>query len=454
MNSHKRYNRRTVLKGAAAGAAALALPGEALAAPPRDVVHLEFWNPAADALGHKLISDMVKAFNDGPGKRRGIFVNNRVVTNANSDVKYTTAMSASSGGPDVVMTYEYWPITSWAANGFIQPMDAYAKDAGVDPKDYFPIAWNMVKVNGHPWGLMQEFDFYELGWNKTIHPGPPPKTIADLDALSKKYTVFDKRGNLVQAGHIPWIQGGYGQGAYYVWGAAFGARWYDHAKGKWTINTPANRTVLDWFAKYSHMLGGRVKSDNFAMSVHGTCGELWDQGKTAFRLVGEWETAPEGGDILLCAPHMKHGYAQMPTAPGVPYGTNITAGGNLFLLPTRAAHPREAAIFMVYMGSYNAVKEWDIRDSNIPPLKSVAFSAEFKQKLPEIGPWLDTLKMDKMIPPIPSPLFPLFDTEMSAATDAVTFFKKTPAQALADVEAKVTTAVQQFRQTHPTWPNE
>jgi hypothetical protein len=109
---------------------------------------------------------------------------------------------------------------------------------------------------------------------------------------------------------------------------------------------------------------------------------------------------------------------------------------------------------MVYMGSYNSVKEWNIRDSNIPPLKSVAFSTEYKQKLPEIGPWLDTLRLDKMIPPVPSPLFPLFDTEMNSAIDEVTFFRKTPAQALAAVEAKVATAVQQFKLAHPTWPNE
>ena len=43
---------------------------------------------------------------------------------------------------------------------------------------------------------------------------------------------------------------------------------------------------------------------------------------------------------------------------------------------------------------------------------------------------------------------------MTTATDEVTFFKKTPAQALADVEAKVTAAVQQFKQSHPDWPNE
>src|SRR5205823_5631251 len=184
--------------------------GTALASSSKAPVKIEFWNPATDVLGSKIISDLVKAFNDGPGKRAGILVDNRIVPDANSAVKYTTAMTASSGSPDVVMTYSYWPIISWAANGFIQHMDAYAKKLGINQKDYFPIAWDMINVNGHIWGLMQEFDFYELAWNKAIHAGPPPKTIAELDALSKRYTVFDKKGNLVQAGIVPWIQGGYG----------------------------------------------------------------------------------------------------------------------------------------------------------------------------------------------------------------------------------------------------
>jgi ABC-type glycerol-3-phosphate transport system substrate-binding protein len=454
IRAERTLSRRGFLTGAAAGAAVLGMQSRIPSPAAADAVNLEFWTPADDPVGSKIITDLAEGFNSSVGQEKGIHVNTRIKpTTGDNYVEYTTAMT-SSGSPDVVMTYVYNPVIAWAANGFIQPMDAYAKAAGVDPSDYFPIAWNMVKVNGHLWGLMQEFDFYMLGWNKAIHPGAPPKTIADLDALSQKYTVFDKKGHLVQAGHIPWIQGGYGQGAYYIWGAAFGASWYDRTAGKWTINTPANRAVMAWFAKYSHMLGGRLTSDAFAASVHGACGELWNQGKTAFRMVGEWETAPEGGDVVLCAPHMKHGYAWMPTTPGVPYGTNITAGGNLFLLPTRAAHPREAAIFMVYMGSYNSVKEWNIRDSNIPPLKSVAFSAEYSQKLPEIGPWLSTLRLGKMIPAVPSPLFPLFDTEMGSAIDEVTFFRKTPAQALAHVEAKVTTAVQQFKVAHPTWPNE
>ena len=59
-----------------------------------------------------------------------------------------------------------------------------------------------------------------------------------------------------------------------------------------------------------------------------------------------------------------------------------------------------------------------------------------------------------MMPSIPSPHFPLFDSEMSNAIGEVTFKRKTPAQALAEVDRKVSAAVQQFKQVHPNWHTE
>src|SRR5262249_47848683 len=154
-------------------------------------------------------------------------------------------------------------------------------------------------------------------------------------------------------------------------------------------------------------------------------------GKTAFSEIGEYHMAPEGGEMVLVAPKLlPHvGVAQVPTVKGVPYGTNITGGGNIFLLPTKSQHPREAAVYITYAGGFNAVKEWNIREGNFPPVKAVVFSKEFKQKLPYMGPWIEVLAGNNMKPPIPSPQQPLFATEMGNAVDNVTFKKMTPAQA-------------------------
>ncbi|HZS90036.1 MAG TPA: extracellular solute-binding protein [Chloroflexota bacterium] len=450
MISHQRYNRRTVLKGAAAGAAALALPGEALAAPSRDVVHLEFWNPASDPTGKIIITNLVNGFNNTVGKANGIFVNSRIVPvpNEAAYVKYTTAMT-SSGSPDVVMTYEYTPVGAWAGNGFIQPLDAYAKTSGIKEGDFFPIAWDMLNFGGHIWGLLQEFDFNQFWWNKQIHKGPPPKTIGELDALAMKYNKFDKKGNLIQAGIIPWFAAG---GGYTTdWNALFGGSFYDHANGKWTINTPQNRKFLEWFLKYVHVFGGRSKADALASSTPTTynAGDVLLWHKAAFGLEGEY-IPPE---LKQLKNNLQYGIAFPPTGPGVPYGTNTTGGGNLFLLPTKCPHPKEAVTFIQYMGT-KAVMAWCLPASNMAPTKAAVYSEQFSKTLPWIKPWVDTLRFNHMVPPASSPQSFLFATSMTTAIDEVTYLKKTPAQALAEVDQKVSRAVQQFKQFHPTWPTE
>ena len=68
-------------------------------------------------------------------------------TTGNNYVQYTTAMT-SSGSPDVIITYVYNPVISWAANGFIQPLDQYAAEAGIKQEDFFPVAWQMIRLRG------------------------------------------------------------------------------------------------------------------------------------------------------------------------------------------------------------------------------------------------------------------------------------------------------------------
>jgi ABC-type glycerol-3-phosphate transport system substrate-binding protein len=461
MSNGTTLNRRAFLQAVGTTAAGAALAGTgastALAARAKDVVTVQFWSPTTDVLGKKIMQDITNAFNKSVGKREGIFVKMSIVPTTNEYVKYTTAMTASSGSPDVVMTYSYDPIISWASNGYIQPMDRYAKAVGVKKSDYFPVAWDMINIGGHIWGMMQEFDFQQFAWNKNIHKGPPPKTRDELDALSAKYTKFDKHGNLTQVGLVPWV---IHNPLWYDWSAAFGASYYDNAAGKWTINTPQNRAMLEWYLKYVHILGGnRTKADSFVSAAHdpnsGT-DYLFYAGKMAFEEIGEFKQAPQGGEMVLVAPKLlPHvGVAQVPTVKGVPYGTNITGGGNVFLLPTKSQHPREAAVFITYAGGFQAVKEWNIREGNFPPVKAVVFSEEFKKALPYMSPWTEVLAANRLKPPIQSPQFPLFHTQMQLAIDNVTFKKRTPAQALSDVASKVSAAVQQFKLSHPTWPTE
>ncbi|HVA88202.1 MAG TPA: extracellular solute-binding protein, partial [Chloroflexota bacterium] len=232
MKSPSTITRRRVLQGAALGAAALALPRSASAARPSGVVTLEFWNPAVDPVGKKVIAKLADQFNGTVGKAKGILVQNRPIADDNNAAKYTTAMT-SSGSPDVVMTYSYDYLAPWAANGFIRPVDSYFSTTGMAENDLLPVVKDSVQLAGHTWGLLQEFDFAQLFWNKRLHTGALPTTLDELDALAKRYTVFDKHGNLTQAGLIPWSNKTFDP---YTTGVAlFGGSFYNQSTGKWTI---------------------------------------------------------------------------------------------------------------------------------------------------------------------------------------------------------------------------
>jgi ABC-type glycerol-3-phosphate transport system substrate-binding protein len=442
------FNRRRFLQGAAAGAAALALPGagEALASSPRAPVTLEFWAPTTDPTGGPIITKVVNDFNKTIGVREGIHAKLRIVPDQNGTyVKYTTAMS-SSGSPDVIMTYEYQPVAAWAADGYIRPLDAYARVAGIKQRDFFPISWEMINFGGHIWGLLQEFDFNMLMWNKRIHKGPPPKSIPELDHWAEKYTKFDKKGNLIQAGLIPWT--GYGA---LDWNTLWGGSFYDTARGKWTINTPQNRRFLDWFLKYVHMLGGIGKAAALSSATPSIYlqGDVFFWDKAAFGLEGEFVPL----ELRQLKSKLDYGIAWSPTAPGVPYGTNVTGGGNLFLLPTKSPHPTQAATFIQYMGT-RGVLPWNLGVSNIAPTKEAVLSPSYEKTMPWIKPWVDTLKFNHMVPPYPSPQATLFNQLITNAYNSVIYKKQTPAQALAYVDQKISAAVQQFKTFHPNWPTE
>jgi multiple sugar transport system substrate-binding protein len=449
------FDRRSFLRRAVVAGAAIPALGANLAptlsrrTAAADPVSLEFWTPANDPVGSKIITKLADDFNNSVGKEKGIQVNTRIKpVTADNYVQYTTAMT-SSGSPDVVMTYVYDPVVAWAANGFIQPMDQFAQAAGIKEEDFFPITWAMINFAGHTWGLLQEFDFNQFWWNKSIHSGDPPKTIDELDQMAKEYTKFDSDGNLTQVGFIPWL---HWQGALtgFEWSAMWGGRWYDADNRKWTINTPENQKFLEWFVKYADMLGGRDKSDAFEAAIPKTYGDIFQTGVVAFAQEGEYIPPMLKAEGLT----LEYGITQTPTAQGVPAGTAYTTGGNLFLLPTKAPHPQEAAVFIQYMGSGKAVLDWCIPNSNFPPTKAAATDPSFQEQLPELKPWFEALQANHMVPPSASPQLPLFDQERQTLIDEVTYKKKTPAEALADLEGKIADAVKRFHQDHPDWEGE
>lgn len=443
-------SRRHLLQGAAVSVAALAGVNRApsmakVAAAQAGPVTLEFWNPATSPATSGLIVEMVDEFNKTVGAEQGIVVNNVIKENDPDYAPYTTAMT-SSGSPDVVMTFAYDPVVSWAANGFIQPLDSFAEALGIEEDQFFSVAWRMINFGGHIWGLLQEFDFEQLWWNTDIYSGPAPKTIDELDALAEEYTLFDDAGNLTQAGFIPWLDSTDGK----LWNTMWGGSFYDIDARKWTIDRPENRQFLEWFQKYVEMYGGRDKVDALDSSLPREYGDIFQYGVVAFAMEAEYLP----GNLIEQGIELNYEIAHPPTANGVPYGTAVTNGGNVLVLPTNSGQPDAAAVFIQYMGDIDAVLAWCVANGNMPPIKSAAASPEFTEAWSILDPYTESLELGHMEPPNPSPVYPVFSELIGTAMDEVTYSGRSPEEALADVAVGVAEAVAQFQQTHPDWEGE
>src|SRR5581483_2308753 len=143
----------------------------------------------------------------------------------------------------------------------------------------------------------------------------------------------------------------------------------------------------------------------------------------------------------------KYTVAFWPAAPGVTYGTGQTGGGNVFVLPKEAPHPREAVIVMKHYGGPDMVWDWNVRENNLPPVKSVANDPKFREAVSLMSKWLDMLKVDKMRPVNATPLVAYFNQKRSEwVTKAITG-EVAPQQALNELQKDMDNQVKLFEQT-------
>jgi ABC-type glycerol-3-phosphate transport system substrate-binding protein len=454
MTTNSRINRRAVVKGVAAGTAGLAAPqlfniNRIARAQP---VTVEFWNPGNDPLGGPIIKKLVDEFNETAGKDAGIMVNNVPVPTPNGDyTKYTTAMTTPAS-PDVVMTYSYNPFIPWVANGYLLPMDEHFQELGLKEEDFYPLTWQMVNFQGHIWGLLQEFDMVEFFTNRNVFTEAPPKTIDELDQIAPEFVKMEG-DQLVQAGIVPWAQGGFSPGGYGSWGTIWGARFYDHGESKWTINRPENTTWLDWYLKYVDMIGGREKADALISSVPKTYGTIFLYGKTAFSMEGEFiplELGAIGQGELAGKIDITH----PPVIPDVTTATCMVDAANVFCLPVNSKHVAEAAFFAKYMVSPKSLVAWSLPIGQMMPTKAAANDPTLLEQLPWMKIFNETVEAGKVLAPPLSPQAVVFNQAMSLAVDNVTYKQQSPADALAEVEQKVMTAVADFQSTNPDWQGE
>lgn len=379
----------------------------------------------------------------------------------NNYAKYTSAITGGQA-PDLILTYSYNIIPTWAASGLLMPMDTYLQQAGFDSSTFFPFVNNMQKFNGHTWGLVQAYDDVLLTWNKAdfkaagLDPNTPPKTLDELWADAKKLTKF-KNGKLVQAGFIPWLENGNDLN---VWNSLEGGTLYSN--GKWNVGGTPMLNAMKLFQQYNNLLGGAKQWEALIEKSVGSTTVTpssspqspFYSGQVAMQLVGDWYPTFV---YKQYAPNLDYGEAPPPVANGVKYGTNQMIGTDVFCLPKGSQHPQEATELAVFLDNQDSAILWDQLESNMPPIKSAALDPSFLQKVPPEAPSVLAAKQNLVVPYPSSAILgqivgdPTSGTILATEAQKLYYGKVSPTTALNEVTQAVNKDETTFESEHPQW---
>ncbi|HWL17616.1 MAG TPA: extracellular solute-binding protein, partial [Opitutus sp.] len=193
----------------------------------------------------------------------------RFLTISPIDVKL---MLAASGGnpPDLAGLWEY-NIPDFADKGALLPLDQQLARAGLGAEHYVPAYWELGRHRGFTWGLPSTPGCVALYYNKRLFreagldPDQPPRTLAELEAMSRRLTRVELQRNdrrvrisfedltpaersrgrytIVQVGHQPNDVGGMNVSC---WGYWFGAKYWDGDR-RILANDPGNLAAYRWF---------------------------------------------------------------------------------------------------------------------------------------------------------------------------------------------------------------
>lgn len=458
------YISKRWFKGMGMGLPLLLLVG---AAPTREPVAtkakttLTLWFPGSNVYPYNILTQKFEQ------SHPGITVHVDLVSNADSYIKYTAAIGSGTG-PNLIMTYGYQPVLTWAADHLVLPLNQAIRTYHIKLPSYWSVVNEALVHGGQIYGVPVEVDEPMLLYNKTmfkkagLNPNEPPKTIAQLTADARKLTIF-KNGTLVQAGLVPADRWGLN-----VWVRFFGGAWYNPKVGRFDANQTANVAAFKWLASMYTMLGGVAKATAFESA--NKVGNAFLAGKEAMEIGGEWvpleatpnrailaNTGPaaEGYSKISDIPLLNYGFAPVPVGPGLKPGSKtFISPGNTFVIPRDTKNLKATMELMAWLGSQYATNYYNEKTLDLPPFPSGAqVGSKFWKEAPAERPWLKELDTaGRGAGPVAAvPTYSYWSTTRSRYEQEIIRGTISPQQGLTQLNANANAYLQQFNATHPGW---
>lgn len=342
------------------------------------------------------------------------------------------ATLAGKSTPDVITIWD-WMVVPLGTSGALLDLTDHLQGAGITPESYLPKAWEYGSYDGAKYGLPTTLNVYGFMWNKSLYesigvdPDTPPADIAQLDDYADRLLKMDSRGNIRRLGFLPTITHIY----FYV----FGGRLWDPETGAVTANDPKNVEALEWVASYYEKYDvQKIRTFQAGWGDMASPYNPFYRGQLAMQEAGQWE-------LLFikkfAKPDFEYGVAPFPAPPG---GRPKVAymNGSFWAIPSAAKHPDQAFVFLNWLTAPHQAARFAASLSNIPPKAAALDDPAFRDNmLPNMSVYLDMLQNGYVyyFPMLPIGLFYL--DELNQALSAVQSGRKTPQEALDDVQANV-----------------
>jgi len=442
---NSKFSRRRFLQysGLAAGAAVLAAcapvaPGApaasgGAAAPAAAGKELEAWSRMTG-----LAQDSTKGIVDNYNKqnKKGVtlkFVFIPQTQGSQADEKLLTAVAG--GTPPALHYADRFTVPQFAQQGFFTDITDLAQTAGVKGDDYYPFAWAEATYKDKIYALPFDTDTRALWYNKDImkeaglDPEKPPTTLDELRAATKALTKKDGNGNVTRYGFNPL----YDQAWSYTWGFAFKGEFQDPTTKKITTAHPNNIKAMQFVKDFVDEIGVDAIDAMISACAGTACNDQNDYfwtGQSAMTCSGNWKVA----QAHKYKPDVNYGVVPMP-GPDGPAPFASWAGGWSWAVPKGNKDVEAAFDALSYMCGAEGQLKYCKDTFHIPTNVKTSEDPFFRED-PLHAVFMDLLKVSHTRPPIPKGSL-LWDSLFKAYRDEIPHGKKTPEQALMDVDKQV-----------------
>ncbi len=410
------------------------------AAPAAAAKELEAWSQMTG-----LAQESTKGILDNYNKqnKKGLtvkFVYIPVTQGSQSDEKLLTAVAG--GNPPALHYADRFTVPQFAQQGFFSDITDQAQTAGVKGEDYYPFAWDEATYKAKIYALPFDTDTRALWYNKDImteaglDPEKPPTTLDELRTATKALTKKDGTGQVTRYGFNPL----YDQAWAYTWGFGFKGEFQDPKTKKITTAHPNNIKAMQFVKDFVDEIGVDNVDAMISACAGTACNDQNDYfwtGQSAMTCSGNWKVA----QAHKYKPDVKYGVVPMPGPDGAaPFAS--WAGGWSWAIPKGYKDLEGAFDALSYLcGNEGQLKY--CKDTYHIPTNIKASQDPFFREDPWHAVFMDLLPVSHTRPPVPVGSL-LWDSLFTAFRDEIPHGKKTPEQALTDVDTKVNAALEKI----------